>query len=187
MFSKLKQYIKKNVFIYELFKKTVTKYHRIRYGLKGVPITSRLTFPSYITKDFILGEYSFINKNAFIGPKVVCGNYVMFGPNVSIVGGDHKTDLINTPMWFSGRGEFKETRIGHDVWIGANCCIKAGVSIGNGSIVAMGSVVTKDIPPYSIYGGNPAKLIRKRFSSLEAELSHENILNMKPTKLGEYC
>jgi acetyltransferase-like isoleucine patch superfamily enzyme len=56
------------------------------------------------------------------------------------------------------------THIGNDVWIGDAVCIKGGVSIGNAAVVGMGSVVTKDIPPYSIWAGNPALEIRKKFS-----------------------
>jgi acetyltransferase-like isoleucine patch superfamily enzyme len=187
MIYRLKKYLRKHNFIYEFIKQTITRYQKVRYGLRGVHFTSRLTFPSIISNDFELGAYSFINTNVFIGAKVTCGNYVMLGPNVSIVGDDHRIDMVNMPMWFSGRGDLKPTNVGSDVWIGAGCCIKAGICIGDGSIIAMGSIVVKDVPPYSIYGGNPAKLIRKRFSSLEDELSHSKMLNMKPKRLGSYC
>jgi carbonic anhydrase/acetyltransferase-like protein (isoleucine patch superfamily) len=59
--------------------------------------------------------------------------------------------------------EFKETRIGNDVWIGENSIVMDGVTIGNGAIVAAGSVVVKDVAPFSIVGGVPARLIRLRF------------------------
>ncbi len=59
---------------------------------------------------------------------------------------------------------FRDTVIGHDVWTGHGVTIMPGVTIGSGAIVAAGSVVTKDVAPYAIVGGNPAKLIRKRFS-----------------------
>ena len=58
---------------------------------------------------------------------------------------------------------FKRTSIGNDVWIGNRVMIKAGVKIADGAVVGMGSIVTKDIGPYEIWAGNPAKLIRKRF------------------------
>ena len=58
---------------------------------------------------------------------------------------------------------FKRTTIGHDVWIGNRVMLKAGVNIGDGAIIGMGSIVTKDIGAYEIWAGNPAKFIRKRF------------------------
>ncbi|EJT6167524.1 CatB-related O-acetyltransferase [Clostridium perfringens] len=64
---------------------------------------------------------------------------------------NHKFDIYN------------KTVIENDVWIGANTLIKSGVKIGNGAIIGMGSVVTKNVPPYEIWAGNPAKCIRKRF------------------------
>jgi tetrahydrodipicolinate N-succinyltransferase len=70
-------------------------------------------------------------------------------------------------MTFADKNSFDEdqtTFIGHDVWIGANAYVKDGVNIGNGAIVAAGSVVTRDVPPFAIVGGVPAKCIRLRFS-----------------------
>ena len=69
-----------------------------------------------------------------------------------------KTNFSNV-----GFEEYEKTEIGNDVWIGSNCLIKAGVKIGNGAVIGMGSVVTHDVPPYEIWAGNPARLIRKRF------------------------
>ena len=59
--------------------------------------------------------------------------------------------------------------IENDVWIGANSTIMSGIRIGNGSVVAAGSTVTKDIPPYSIVAGNPAKVVKKRFTEDQIE------------------
>ena len=64
---------------------------------------------------------------------------------------------------------FKETEIGNDVWVGEGCKIKAGIHISDGSVIGMGSVLTKDVGPYEIWAGNPAKLIRKRFSQEEID------------------
>ncbi len=78
----------------------------------------------------------------------------MVANNVSIIGQDHIWDKTNLPIIFSGRPHnYKSTIIGNDVWIGAHSKIKTGVKIGDGVIIAMGSVVVKDVPPYSIVGG----------------------------------
>ena len=68
---------------------------------------------------------------------------------------------------------YKKTIIEHDVWIGTNAIIKAGVKISTGAVIAMGAVVTKDVGPYEIWGGVPARLIKKRFS----EEKIKNLLN----------
>ena len=64
---------------------------------------------------------------------------------------------------------FTETSIGNDVWIGEGCKIRAGVSIADGAVLGMGSVLTKDIGAYEIWAGNPAKFIRKRLENEEID------------------
>ncbi|MDD2287405.1 MAG: DapH/DapD/GlmU-related protein [Bacteroidales bacterium] len=63
-----------------------------------------------------------------------------------------------------------------DVWIGCNVTLLAGVTVGRGSIIAAGAVVTKDVPPYSVVGGIPARVIKFRWDTIEEILQHENIL-----------
>lgn len=75
---------------------------------------------------------------------------------------DHK-DSVKTKYAHHQYVSTRKTLIGNDVWIGDYAMIKAGVSIGDGAVVGMGSVVTKDVKPYAIVAGNPAKLIRMRF------------------------
>lgn len=106
------------------------------------------------------------------------GAFCSIGPEVSIGGlGSHPTTWLSThPIFYSklkqsGKSfspidlfeEIKSNQIGNDVWIGARALILDGISIGNGVIVAAGSVVTKDVPPYAIVGGVPARIIRMRF------------------------
>lgn len=104
----------------------------------------------------------------------------MFGPNVTIRGGNHRTDLVGRYMITVKDVEKlpendKDVIIEDDVWVGCNVTILKGVIISKGTIVAAGSVVTKSFPPYSIIGGNPAKLIKMRFSEEEIK-EHNNII-----------
>ena len=100
--------------------------------------------------------------------KVHIGDDVMFGPNVTIITGDHRIDIPGRTMYSIGDDEKlpendMDVVIENDVWIGANVTILKGVTIHTGSVVAAGSVVTKDVDAYSIYGGVPAKFLRARF------------------------
>lgn len=108
------------------------------------------------------------------------GNYVTFGPNVTIRGGDHRTDVVGKHIYEIGENEKlpendKDVIIEDGVWCGCNVTILKGVRIGKGAVIAAGSVVTKDVPPYSIVGGNPAKVIKFRFTE-EQIIEHERIL-----------
>ena len=95
------------------------------------------------------------------------GDHVMFGPNVTIITGDHRIDILNKPMCQVTDQE-KRPEDDQDVvfegdnWIGANATILKGVTIGKGSVIAAGAIVTKDVPEYAIVGGNPAKVIKYR-------------------------
>ncbi len=104
------------------------------------------------------------------------GSFCSIAGNVSIGGAMHPIQWVSmSPVFYKGRDSVKEkfseherevdkkTVIGHDVWIGKNALIKQGVNIGTGAVIGMGSVVTKDVAPYSIVAGNPAYEIRKRF------------------------
>jgi chloramphenicol O-acetyltransferase type B len=108
--------------------------------------------------------------------RLIIGDYVQIAPGVKIImGGNntHNTKFISTYPFSSKealRRSFEEkgdTVIGNDVWIGTNSILMPGVKLGDGAIIAAHSVVTKDVPPYSLVGGNPAKLIRSRFSDAE--------------------
>lgn len=114
----------------------------------------------------------------FIGDKLIIGKFCALAKGVKFImnGANHKMDGITTyPFNIFGHGWEKvtpdiedlplkgDTIIGNDVWIGQNVTVMPGVNIGSGAIVAANSTVVKDIEPYSIYGGNPAVLIKKRF------------------------
>jgi len=117
-------------------------------------------------RDMQLGNYIFINHNTVFstphGMKI--GDYVMIGPYCLFASVKHGFEDWKKPMIFQPVSEAPIT-IESDVWIGAKVTVIGGVTIGNGAIVAAGSVVTKDVKPYSIVGGVPAKLIRYRFDA----------------------
>ena len=107
------------------------------------------------------------------------GKKVIFGPNPTIITGDHRIDVIGKYIMDS-KEKLPENDapvvIEDDVWCGANVTILKGVTIGHGSVVAAGAVVTKSFPPYSIIGGVPAKLLKMRFTQEEIE-EHERLLS----------
>lgn len=122
-----------------------------------------------------IGRYSYVARNCFVTDARI-GAFTSIAGGCYIGGTGHPLNWVSTSSVFHkwenvfkrnfSRHEFEifqETTIGNDVWIGANAMIRAGVTIADGAVVGMGAVVTKDIGPYEIWGGNPARLIRKRF------------------------
>lgn len=113
------------------------------------------------------------------------GKYVMIGPSLLITGDDHRFDIVGEAVIFSGRPEQRDLVIEDDVWIGARTTILKGVCIGRGAVVAAGAVVTKDVDPYSIVGGVPARLIGRRFDGEDAK-RHDEFLALAARE-GEYA
>lgn len=120
--------------------------------------------------EIFLGYRTTLGKNNLVSGKVRIGKYCQLGMNVAIHGTNHPishlSTYINTRL-FDGLSELKREKpiiIGNDVWVGHAVIILGGVTIGNGAIIAAGSVVTKNVEPFSIVAGNPAKFVRKRFS-----------------------
>ncbi len=171
--------------IYSFYLRIKMMYKRRRFGLRHVHHTFLMYGTSRISPDFIAHEYSSMSYGCTIGPRVELGPYAMLGPRVTIVGGDHVYRMPGTPIVFSGRPQLKRTVIGADAWIGHGVIIKAGVTVGRGAIVAAGSVVMTNVPPYEIYGGNPAKKIFDRFLSAGDREVHDMMLAKAPTK-GTY-
>ena len=153
---------------------------RFLLNLKNVHPTFLAGGYSQISPDFSADAYSYVGPGCIIGPMVSVGAYSMLGPGVRIIGNDHIFDIPGRATVFSGRPTQRETIIGKDVWIGAGCSIICGVKIGHGSIVGVGSVVTKDIPPLVVMGGVPAKFIRRRFADFEKDHIHLKYLSQEP-------
>jgi acetyltransferase-like isoleucine patch superfamily enzyme len=139
-----------------------------------------------ISRDFHADEYVYVGPGCRINPGVRVDSYSMLGPDVQIVGNDHIFDLPGVPIIFSGRPVFRPTHVGKDVWIGAGATILCGITIGDGAVVASGAVVTHDVEPFTVVGGVPARLMRRRFPILRDELIHRKMLEA-PAVSGRYC
>lgn len=109
-----------------------------------------------------IGDYSGIGANCVLPNNIKMGNYIMMAPDVHILSVNHRFDRTDIPMGLQGEAEKPVTEIGNDCWIGTRVIMTPGRKVALGSIIAAGSVLTKDFPEYSIVGGNPAKLIRSR-------------------------
>lgn len=109
-----------------------------------------------------LGNNSGIGVRAHIGGTTFIGDNVMMGRECIILTRNHAFDRTDIPMIAQGFQEEKPVYIGNDVWIGHRVTILPGSRIGDGVIIGAGAVVTGDIPPYTIAGGVPAKVLRKR-------------------------
>lgn len=139
------------------------------------------------------GTYSYetitVGDNVTLGVKptllatrstIHIGNNVMFGPGVTVRGGNHRFDVVGVPI-NAVTEDMKRPEddlgvvIEDDVWVGGGATILAGVTVGRGSVIGGAAVVTKDVPPYSIAVGNPARVVKQRFG-VEDILAHENIL-----------
>lgn len=149
------------------------------------------------SSNIIVGDYSYYDdpvdpegfeRNVLYNygsERLIIGKFCAIATNVKFImsGANHKLDGISTyPFPVFGNGWEKamdklislpsrgDTIIGNDVWIGYQALIMPGVKIGDGAVIAAKSIVVKDIPPYAIVGGNPARLIKQRFSDAEIQL-----------------
>lgn len=116
-----------------------------------------------IGEGFVVGKNVGISANAYISVRgsVFIGDNTIIGPGISIQAENHNFDGRNVPIRLQGTNR-KGITIKDNCWIGANVIILDGVTIGSGSVVAAGAVVTKDVDPDSVVGGCPARLIKKR-------------------------
>lgn len=154
-------------------------YRYVSYGSHVTFGNDLLGYPSF-AGGCVIGDYTYFAK-AIVGHKSIIGRYCSFGNNLLISPDNHPSDWLSThPMQYNKNfkkvPEIKvyhydgllnppETVIGNDVWCGHNVTILQGVKIGDGVVVGTGSIVTKDVPPYAIVVGNPARIVKYRFSS----------------------
>ena len=157
---------------------------RLIYGLKHVDSTFYMGGHSSVSKDFVAGRYSFMNYGCDICPKVKVGSYVMFAPRVMVTGADHDICVPGVPMYFSKRPHLPVTIIEDDVWLGARSIVLAGVKIGRGAVVGAGAVVTKDVEPFTIVAGVPAKVVKHRFVDQNDISTHDRMLGDKNRAWG---
>lgn len=120
----------------------------------------RSPFSCEFGKTVSIGDNTFINMNATMldGADITIGNHVLIGPNAQFYTAGHSLDYRSRRQWETF---CKPIVIEDDVWIGGNVVINQGVTIGARSVIAANSVVTKDVLPDCLYGGTPAKLIRR--------------------------
>ncbi len=148
---------------------------------KNIEITANSTFGNH--ENIIWHDNIYIGPMAYIwavGGLEICEN-VILGPRVTIHTSNHRYEDA-TMLPYDGYSYAKKVTIEKNVWIGDSSMIAPGVTIGEGSIVAMGSVVTKDVPKYSIVGGNPAKVIKQRDIEKYQELDKNKMYYMRLKK-----
>ncbi len=186
----LKQRLKKNHTVLN----TVNVEKDIKIG-KWSSVSKRVI----LGEEVEIGDFTYLNASKYwitIENKVKIGRYCSIAPGVHIGAGNHHINFVTThPILFDryylsalGEGTVqevsglidreKETIIGNDVWIGLGAIIKRGVNIGNGAVIAAGSVVVKDVPPFSIVGGNPAKIIKYRTNEENIRFFEKNSESM---------
>lgn len=153
----------------------------IKYdGMVRIPNSVTIYSPN---KDVHLGHHVQFGKGCNISADIKFGNYVLCAPYVSFIGkNEHTFNDVHNTIWNSARIKDAPTIIGNDVWIGYGSIIIGGVRIGNGSIIAAGSVVTKDVPDFVLVGGNPAKFIKNRFNNEDEVNTYKQNLNNLLTK-----
>lgn len=142
-------------------------FYRLCFKKCGVNFGASLRIRIQVPGNISIGNNVGLNYGVWIAANmhqnggIIIGDNVLVGPYTIIHSGNHRFNDLAAPIYKQG-SEFKTIIIEDDVWIAARCTILSGVRLGKGSVIAAGAVVTKDVPPYSIVGGIPAKIIAKR-------------------------
>lgn len=172
----------------ETFGKNNIHRHRAKLWPKTrLLVESPVWLAGNITMRGSIGAYTFLRDGVRIAGQVShIGRFCSLAPGVVIGDSNHPTEWLSTHSFQWGEGSWipskalgrfdtppdrkgRRTLIGNDVWIGANAIILPGITIGDGAIIAAGSVVSRDVPPYAIVGGVPARVIRFRFDEKTIE------------------
>lgn len=161
-----------------LLSKIIKKLHLRAIKNCTIHKTSKVCSGSHLI-NVVMGKHSDIGYDCTLINTEI-GAFCSLGANIVIGGASHTIDWVSTSPVFNENKDHltkkfshhkydlhNHTIVGNDVWIGNCVLIKANVKVGDGAVIGMGSVVTKDIPPYEIWAGNPAKFIRKRFTDDE--------------------
>ncbi|MHC4118281.1 MAG: acyltransferase [Planctomycetota bacterium] len=146
-------------------------------------------FDEFYHKTIKIGDDVYIGAGAcfVVTEGLTIGNKVMFGPHVTIMGGDHNTSVLGSYMFdvdTKRPDDDLPVTIEDDVWVGARAVILKGVTIRRGSVVGAGAVVTRDTPPYSVVAGVPAKVIGYRWPLAEI-IEHEEKLYAEEDRLNK--
>jgi virginiamycin A acetyltransferase len=127
---------------------------------------------TFVDKHSSIGSYSYLGKNCSVSAAEI-GRYCSIGDSVIIGPGEHDMTHVSTSTEFQSDAFESLTRdpcvIGHDVWIGAQSIILRGVTIGNGAVIGANSVVTRDVAPFEVVAGSPARVIKTRFDAGRAQ------------------
>ena len=194
---KLRLLIKKILyyFLNTTFKTDKVKLSGFSRGLQNVTFEGKNAVPDRcnFSGKISIGYATTLGYNNVLGGDITVGKYCQLGSDVAMHATNHPihnlTTYINANLFEGELGKFKrenKIKIGHDVWIGHNVIIVGNVTVGNGAILAAGSVVTKDVPAYSIVAGVPAKAINKRFSdSIIQEIEELQWWNLPDSQLEE--
>lgn len=128
-----------------------------------------ITNPGIELRNIFIGRASYMLGGGMLSPNTIIGRYCSLAYNSSVGSGRHAMEWISTGRLPPPKSKIPDlppppyTIVGHDVWIGIGATVIGGCRVGHGACIGAGAVVTRDVPPYAVVGGTPARLIRMRF------------------------